>query len=561
MNLPTIALQPGSTNTDAIKQLQDYLVSIGLLTQTQEQSGYGTYGPATTAAVLKLQQQLGIDYSSGPGYFGPKTISAIQTRNSSAANLTPTLPTPYAQTTVSGPLAGNSLAPTGSGTSIIPTPAPGASTAPTASWLTALGIPQYGGAGTSTWQSIAKATGMTLQQLADGIPANYGGSASVLNNPNAGVDLSYLRDFVKPSWGMVTPPITPTAPPKAIEPPSTNLQPGMTGDAVKQLQDYLVSKGYMLAADEATGPGTYGPKTTAAVVKMQQALGVNGGQYAGYFGPQTIAALGKIMPQEVAGSSAHLSTNGAPQMISGTNLESTGNPVLDSILKSMSGYIDNNLSLGNVVNPDLQITPDLVQKFLGEAHQQVDPYSQQQLTNEISGINSSLEALGKNYVYDQGNQQAQFQNALGQERNASGNNGTAFSGGRGLIEQNMLGAQNRSLGALDTRYGQDIGNKLREGANLVGNNSLGLNGTTADFKLPNLTPQTASLEGARGGVAGSNPLDFNYDPTTYRTGSLASQYGLDLTNQSNQFLSNYLKSASNNSARTFQNLNGNPTLT
>ncbi len=77
--MPTVALQPGSTNASAVKQLQDYLVSKGYLTQAQVNTGYGTYGPQTTAAVLKLQKDLGIDYSSGPGYFGPKTISALQT--------------------------------------------------------------------------------------------------------------------------------------------------------------------------------------------------------------------------------------------------------------------------------------------------------------------------------------------------------------------------------------------------------------------------------------------------------------------------------------------------
>ena len=74
---PTTSLQPGSSGAE-VKQLQDYLVSRGLLTQTQVNTGYGTYGPQTTAAVLALQKQLGIDYSSGPGYYGPKTLAALQ---------------------------------------------------------------------------------------------------------------------------------------------------------------------------------------------------------------------------------------------------------------------------------------------------------------------------------------------------------------------------------------------------------------------------------------------------------------------------------------------------
>jgi hypothetical protein len=73
---PTTSLQPGSTGS-AVKQLQDYLVSQGYMTQAQVNTGYGTYGPQTTAAVKALQQKLSVDNSSGPGYWGPKTLAAV----------------------------------------------------------------------------------------------------------------------------------------------------------------------------------------------------------------------------------------------------------------------------------------------------------------------------------------------------------------------------------------------------------------------------------------------------------------------------------------------------
>lgn len=84
---PTTNLQPGDTG-DQVKKLQDYLVSKGLMTQEQVNTGYGTYGPQTTAAVKKLQEQLGVDNSSGVGYFGPRTIAAI-TKSAPASGTTP----------------------------------------------------------------------------------------------------------------------------------------------------------------------------------------------------------------------------------------------------------------------------------------------------------------------------------------------------------------------------------------------------------------------------------------------------------------------------------------
>lgn len=83
--MPNVPLQPGSTDTASVKALQQYLVQNGFMTAAQAATGLGVYGPATTAAVAKLQQSLGVDNSSGPGYFGPKTIAAITAKSTPAS--------------------------------------------------------------------------------------------------------------------------------------------------------------------------------------------------------------------------------------------------------------------------------------------------------------------------------------------------------------------------------------------------------------------------------------------------------------------------------------------
>jgi len=78
--------------------------------------------------------------------------------------------------------------------------------------------------------------------------------------------------------------------------PTSNLQPGMTGSVVKQLQQYLVNQGYMTQAQMNTGPGIYGPQTTAAVKALQEKLGVDNTTGPGYWGPRTIAAVQQKVP-------------------------------------------------------------------------------------------------------------------------------------------------------------------------------------------------------------------------------------------------------------------------
>ncbi len=118
-----------------------------------------------------------------------------------------------------------------------------------------------------------------------------------------------------PTNGTVQAPPTPTVVPQApvvqqptqtqttqtttvVQPPNVQLTPGMSGAQVKQLQDYLVSKGLMTAQQVATGPGVYGPATTAAVAALQKSLGVDNSSGVGYYGPKTLAAVSSQVPKE-----------------------------------------------------------------------------------------------------------------------------------------------------------------------------------------------------------------------------------------------------------------------
>ena len=76
LGIPQTNLQPGATG-DEVKKLQDFLVKEGLMTQAQVNTGYGTYGPQTTAAVKALQEKYGLDAGANAGYFGPQTRSAL----------------------------------------------------------------------------------------------------------------------------------------------------------------------------------------------------------------------------------------------------------------------------------------------------------------------------------------------------------------------------------------------------------------------------------------------------------------------------------------------------
>jgi peptidoglycan hydrolase-like protein with peptidoglycan-binding domain len=66
------------------------------------------------------------------------------------------------------------------------------------------------------------------------------------------------------------------------------LQRGMMGPAVRQLQERLVAAKFMPSNDYKSGPGVYGPRTEAAVKRLQAHVGL---PVTGVAAPSTLAAL------------------------------------------------------------------------------------------------------------------------------------------------------------------------------------------------------------------------------------------------------------------------------
>jgi spore coat assembly protein SafA len=128
--------------------------------------------------------------------------------------------------------------------------------------------------------------------------AKYNGGSGTISNPDKGTTGGdYSNDVIAraqtyaANWG-ATPGstgTTPSAPPTGSV-PAAGLARGSTGDNVKALQNQLVKLGYMTAAEMATGPGTFGPRTEAALKAFQTANNI---APTGKFGPTTQAAMQK----------------------------------------------------------------------------------------------------------------------------------------------------------------------------------------------------------------------------------------------------------------------------
>lgn len=287
--------------------------------------------------------------------------------------------------------------------------------------------------------------------------------------------------------------------------PTKNLQPGQSGPEVSQLQQFLLNAGYLSAQDIATGPGVYGPRTTAAVKKWQQANGVDNSSGPGYWGPKSVAAAsGKSTKQETQEEVDARYKDAASK-----------NPVISSLATGGSSLDDiiSALSTGNLSGiTDATGKPFSVkdqQDALKRADEDLKLYYEALQEKESADTEASLaqkQADYQNYLLTSG--QDFEADKVKADQNAA-NSGVLFSGGRVQKEKNLERAYAQEQASKMGAYSRDIANTARDFQYKYGESPT--KKMSDYFKLGG---NTYNANVAQGGV-GSTGLSSVYKPSQY----------------------------------------------
>ena len=374
----------------------------------------------------------------------------------------------------------------------------------------AAGITQDGIYGKNTAAAVAKSSGSSSSgSSSGGSSSSSGGSSSTAKTVTGGSNPSGLTTTqvkaIQAANGLtqdgIIGPLTQAVINKGGSSGSTvitnNLSSGSTGASVKALQSFLANNQYVgLDGKPLATDGVYGNETKAAVMAFQKA---NGLTVDGIVGPQTIAKLQAIQ------------TSG--DKLVGANGEvpyKTGDPVNDALLSQLNDFIQQNITQGLQVNPDLNFDQATLDKFLETAKKQVHPFYQQQIDAIKADVLKAAPQILQNYESDIAGKVANFQNDLGNARESNAGAGLAFSGGRAKGELGALDAQNRDLASLSQTYG----NKLYD----LGRTAESKIGASATPSLGSLSNYSANLGGNGGFTLGGSTTP--YTPGGYQIGSL-----------------------------------------
>lgn len=178
-------------------------------------------------------------------------------------------------------------------------------------------------------------------------------------------------------------------------------------------------------------------------------------------------------------------TNTTPSTTQPTGFQSTGNPQLDEVLQRMGTYLEDLKAQGKTLNPNIELDPQMVQKFLDQATQEIEPYYSQQFSVIKDQVQRSLGNLQKSYELQKQQSQDQFKQSLEQTREQAAGSGTVFSGGRAKAEQQLQTNQQRALDNASLGLSEQAGSLVRGAEQQIGSRNLNL-------ALPTFTGATAN---------------------------------------------------------------------
>jgi len=288
--------------------------------------------------------------------------------------------------------------------------------------------------------------------------------------------------------------------------PTKNLQPGQSGPEVSQLQQFLLNAGYLSAQDIATGPGVYGPRTTAAVKKWQQANGVDNSSGPGYWGPKSIAAASG-QPGSSSKPGGYTKEDYDNEIKNDKVLNqylSQGNTVEDMEYASSTGDLS---GMRNAYGQPFSIEEQ--KDALARAEKDNEAYYKALQEKETADTEASLaqkQADYQNYLLTSGqNFEADKVKA---DQNAA-NSGVLFSGGRIQKEKNLERAYAQEQAYKMATNSRDIANTARDFQYQYGEKAA--KGLSDYYKLGG---NTYNANVAQGGV-GSTGLSSVYKPSQY----------------------------------------------
>ena len=202
----------------------------------------------------------------------------------------------------------------------------------------------------------------------------------------------------------------------------------------------------------------------------------------------------------------------------------TGHPELNQLLTIFQNELNANYAKGMVLNPNINITTDIAQKFMDQAMTEQSPYYKglyDSYKNDITSSLGTLKTQSQNAV-DQTGQG--FNTDLRQSQNQAGETGMALSGQRVINERNLANTASRDISNTTSSYNNQANSAYNQALRTIGSTNL-----TGVAPTQINTPDLSSFNAGNTAASATNPNNLNrtlspaFNLSTNVTGSLEDQ--------------------------------------
>jgi hypothetical protein len=230
----------------------------------------------------------------------------------------------------------------------------------------------------------------------------------------------------------------------------------------------------------------------------------------GYHTAEDLEAQG-YRPEGTASGSSGTSSGSTS---GGSSGGSTAQDPMTLVLDQIQAYLDKLATLGQTINPNVEITPAKAAEFLSQAEREIDPYFASQLKLAKEGFMRSIGYTAEDITRNEKEMEKKYGQTVRQLGSSLAEAGMTLSGERNLQEQNL---------AQDTQSQMDQNRRLASfNAGTAARQFAGEWGSSAVQNAPNIAAAPRVLAGQESFASSgsSNPF-YELSPDVYNglTGS------------------------------------------
>lgn len=185
---------------------------------------------------------------------------------------------------------------------------------------------------------------------------------------------------------------------------------------------------------------------------------------------------------------------------------------LKTAYQSALQMLERTIASGNVVNPQIQLTPAEVARFMDQASTELDPYFREAIAMHKQDLTTSLQRLQQDYTTGVNRSKDSFAQAMQDQDEDEAQSGTVYSSGRQDRERRLIAGQQYALDDAATEASRFAEDAARSAERTIGSSALG------SVSMPGIATYTAgrgtinqtgtrSLYTPQGNLLGSLPKE------------------------------------------------------